>query len=101
MASPSEVDDEAVAEALRIFLEHERYSRSDAMREVLIWARQHFSSAYRETTLAGLPDVTYVTVVVGGGGGGTEDGIEDYDRSQRSGCGSDGGDSIPFWFRIS
>lgn len=39
---PSLVTDEAVAEALRIFLEHERYSRSDAMRKVLIWARQHF-----------------------------------------------------------
>ena len=63
---PAPVDDEAVAEALRIFLEHERFSRSDAMRKVLIWARQHFGS--HRTAFE-----TYVTLGSGGGGGGGSD----------------------------
>lgn len=82
MAAPPEVDDEAVAEALRIFLEHERYSRTEAIRKVLIWARGYFL-AY------GMACGPYVhnakPVVDGGGGGGTKEGIEDYERAQRSG----------------
>jgi len=38
-----EIDDAAVAEALSIYLEHERGSRSEAIRQVLLWAQERFS----------------------------------------------------------
>ena len=84
---PPLVDDEAVAEALLIFLEHERFSRSEAMRKVLIWARQHFC-APRSTTFG-----TYVRLGSGGGVRGV--------RGSASGRGDDGGVSVPPWAPLS
>ena len=85
---PHLVDDEAVADALRIFLEHERFSRSDAMRKVLIWARQHFGSP-RSTT--GLAFGTYIASGRGGSGAG---------GSGDSGVGGGGGSGGDGWVSV-
>jgi hypothetical protein len=36
------IDDSMIAEALSIYLEHERGSRSEAIRHVLLWAQERF-----------------------------------------------------------